>query len=326
MFSMRDCIDEIGHLQPSFVDLEKVRKERGIEPMEIFLSTIPDFFDENDCGLLDNICKLQKLIINSSKKEDFESAFEYIQVIRYLLKSFNNETARIAGNSLCLPSFSFFYFKKKHFKRSINCITTLCKQNDGLYYTFPIFHLHKIHHIMNLVDVYIAKKQYEMAGKIMKDIILYHGTGAIPGQWGEGSFEHLNTLRAMISPDHLTNTLFSPLFVSSWRHKQMREILFNDEDFIVRINAALPVESHFYTGLVSFFMAMKSFITAKVTYDISVFFSHFKGFEFDGFKLLLLKEIYVATQDECVKKDIEMIIKDKLRFKSTDEILQQLCL
>jgi hypothetical protein len=326
MFSMRDCIDEIGHLQPSFVDIEKVRKERGIEPMEIFLSTIPDFFDENDCGLLDNICKLQKLIINSSKKEDFDSAFEYMQVIRYLLKRFNNETARIAGNSLCLPSFSFFYFKKRHFKRSINCITTLCKQNDGLYCTFPIFHLHKIHHIMNLVDVYIAKKQYETAGKIMKDIILYHGTGAIPEQWGEGSFEHLNALSAIISADQLTNTLFSPLFVSSWRHRRMREVLFNDEEFIIRMNNALPEKSHFYAGLVSFFTVMKSFITAKVSYDIPVFFSRFKDFEFDGFKLLLLREIYTAAQDEYVKKDIEMIIKEKLRFKSTDEILQQLCL
>lgn len=78
ILGIKDTVTKIKNLPASFFDIKKIKAESSLEPMALFLAEIANFFDEADCGLLNNEYKLQKLIINYSKKKDFDNAFKYL--------------------------------------------------------------------------------------------------------------------------------------------------------------------------------------------------------------------------------------------------------
>lgn len=314
---MQELLDELSIIERSI--FEKVEK---IEPMADILNQLKHFYDEDSCDYLFSLVRTQKLIINYVKIGNFQQAEELIELGESILSSLRGEPL-ILGKTFLKPSIAYYFTKTGRYSEAVCQIHLMCTFNDRLTKKFPVLHLHKIHHVLNLAQVHQKSGEVSNCFKLFGDFFEYFYCFRFPKQYGEGSADMLKSLNNHVPLFDVYDRLFREYFMYMWRGKD-EEIQFLKSGYIDFLYSVSPHDESLKMFKAYFKINSALLLHDKIcTAEISRFYKSYNYYLFDPFRLLILRALFLSTSNTDYKNQILKMI-EKLNFKEPELLKQRL--
>lgn len=293
------------------------------EPMLSIIEKIDKHYDEEQCSSLRDIIKAQKLIILYSKASDFEQALEIIEVSKTILSFLKNESL-ILGKIFLYPSFAYYYKKTKNYSLSKRYINHTVKFDDLLSAKFRVLHIHKIHHVINLHQLHLEKKEFKKCAELFADIFVYSNDLILPSKYGKSGS---SLFRGQLAKNELltiVDNFSSSYFMCIWKYPEVERYFLKNKK-IKEILRASNAKSKRLQALIEFNTVQTLFIQKQVNFNLILnFFKTYTHYYFDIYKLLILKNLHSISEKQTTKNEILSIIEKKLNFKEPGVIIDKI--
>lgn len=308
--------------------LKKIKKARfekhtEQEPMLSIIKNLDNLYNLEVSDYLRDLVRCQKLIITFSKQNDFEQSMEIILISKLILKNLKNESL-ILGKIFMYPSFSFYYYKIDNLKLSRWYVNQTIKFDDLLTEKFPILHLHKLHHVINLHQLYIKKKEYKKCAKLFIEVFEYLTMNKSPLKYGIFDQKHLKNLCSLVTEESLIDNFSRSYFICIWENNEVEKHFLKS----INIKEFTKIEgsiNEYTNAFKDYNLIQNMFLINKIDYNfILIFFNRYDYYHFDTYKLLIIKKLISLTDNVNFKEILKKIISEKLNFKEPDLIINRL--
>lgn len=292
-------------------------KDSDKEPMAIIFDQLNSHFNEADCAYLIDLGRCQRLIVSYTKQCKYDEAAEIIDLAKRALRSINNE-ARALGAVFVYPSFAYYASKKSNLPLAKRYINLVVKYDDMLTYKFPVLHLHKLHHILNLNQVFLANRDYKECGSLFIDVYTYLTTYKLKSKYGKGGEIYFDKMVPDFDLSQATSRFIDEYFLCVWENPEVEAYVLKcviKEGLLEKIGPS----DMYLNAWKDLCLIQTSLLTREPNLNLVLdFFNKYDFYLFDPFRLLILKSLYPLLREPRDKAGIIQIINEKLNFKRTD--------
>lgn len=290
------------------------------EPMDLVVDKIREEYNENDFDKLQDFIKCQNLIMGLGKTEKFEDGDRVIEIAERTLKTLKGEPRQM-GNIFLYPSFAYYAKKQKKNLLAQKYITLIVENDDALTEKYPVLHLHKLQHIINLNQVFLATKDYRRCADFMASMFKYLYSYDLDAQYGIGGKEFFEALHPYYSLSDATANFMDEYFTCIWKNPKVLGFVLENESVQCML-LKNPPPDEFTSALRELWLIQKSFKNAVADYErIQLFFDKFDSYVFDPLRLLILKDIYHSLGNENDRELVMNGIMTKLNFKYPEKLI-----
>jgi hypothetical protein len=308
----------------------KPNEQNSKEPMEFILDEIKEIYGKKDYDTLKDFSRCQSLIIALGRTGKFKEGDKVILLAKKTLNSLRGEL-RTLGCIFLYPSFAYYAKKQDDLKLARKYISLVIKHNDALTPKFPILHLHKLHHTININQLLLAKGKYKECAQFMISIFSYLLTFELKSEYGIGGEYIFKQMEPEFSHSDAAARFMNEYFNCVWENPEVLNYILENKNFEKTLNETKAPET--YTSAIKdLWFIQKSFSSSDGNYNlIYSFFEKYDFYTFDPLRLLILQKIYHSLKCEDDKSLILDSMIKKLNFKYPDLLVErfsqkQLCL
>jgi hypothetical protein len=315
-------------LDDFLIELSKIKRAKfksiiSKEPMMTILEHLEDFYNESDSSSLKDLVRSQKLILIYSKNLDFSQAQEIIDLSKSILESLNGE-ALMLGKIFVYPSFAYYYKKTNNLVLSKRYVNLTIKYDDNLSHKFPVLHLHKFHHTLNLHQLLLDKREFKKCAQLFADLFIYLYEYKLDSKYGTSGEIYFQKMLPEIKVSQIMDDFSRSYFICIWEYPEV-EMFFLKDKRIKKILDDQLDKDRYLNAFVEFNILQKLFFHKKIdTTLILNFFTKYNFYHFDTYKLLILKNLLYLTDDLIAENKILAFIENKLNFKEPKFLLDRL--
>ena len=242
---------------------------------------------------------------------------------KLVLKNLQNESLTL-GKIILYPSFSYYYYKAGKLKLSRWYINKTLKFDDLLTEKFPILHLHKLHHIINLHQLYIKRQDYKKCAKLFLEVFEYLKNSKSTFKKGNFKNNYLQNLHLLVTKESLIDNFSRNYFICVWENNEVENLFLKDKiirNFIKEDDS----NNEYLNAFKDYNIIQYMFLIKNIEYDfILKFFNRYDYYHFDTYKLSIIKKLISLTNNSHFKQIFIEIINEKLNFKEPHLIIKSL--
>lgn len=285
-------------------------------PMSDLLSSLSEYFSLEEQQVLRYLIKCHNHLILSAKTGELESCEIHKKIVHYLIKQLNGE-AKVLGIVLTYPAIALYFHKIGKNKLARHYISQVIKGDDALMKKFKVMHLHKMHHISNMISSYLADSNYKAAAKTAGAILCYFSTGKLKNRYGEGSLLKLAEIFSCVNENDIILSLYSQILLPLLHNADLWMPLSRNADFALFMNAKLSNE---YMQALQLFFKIKIDLQKNVVdaEQIYFLFSYYNDYKFDILKLLVIKDVSSLAGAKAIDIMANKFVASNLNFKYPD--------
>lgn len=310
-----------------FKSLEKVKKSKFTipsksEPMEAIMENLSKHFDKNDCEYLNELSRCQRLIVLYTKKKEYDESLEIINLSKKIIEQLRND-ARMMGQIFVYPSFAYYASKRKNNRWAKRYINLTIKYDDCLSDKFPILHLHKIHHILNLNQIFISSNDNDKCANLFLDIYQYLSTYNLDPKYGMGGEKYFQKISSKFNISTTSGDFIEEYFMCLWQNPNIETVIHSNPRKKIILKKGL-LKNKNLMALKDYFIIQELFMQKTPEYNLIL--NYFKKYDFylyDPYKLLILRNLYQQTKEIANKEIILKVVSTKMNFKAPNLLIEQ---
>ncbi|WP_309842162.1 hypothetical protein [Flavobacterium sp. 2755] len=291
--------------------------------MLTIIEQLENLYDESESSFLNDLVRCQKLILIYTKNLDFSQAQEIITLSKSILGCLEGE-ALILGKIFVYPSFAYYFKKINNPALSKRYVSLTLKYDDYLSHKFPVLHLHKFHHTLNLHQLLLDRKEYKKCAQLFADLFIYLYEFKLDSKYGSSGEIYFQKMLPNITVSQIADDFSRSYFICIWEYPEVESYFLKDKR-VKKILDNREQRDRYLNAFIEFNILQKLFFSKKVdTQLILNFFNTYNFYHFDTYKLLILKNLLSYTEDLIAKNKILAFIEGKLNFKEPQFLLERL--
>lgn len=285
------------------------------------IEKIRETYHENDFDRLMDFVKCQNLIIGLGKAERFKDGDRVVEIAKKTLATLSGEPRQM-GNIFLYPSFAYYAKKQHKYLTARKYINLTIESDDALTAKYPVLHLHKLQHVINLNQIFLATNDHQKCADLMVSISKYFYSFDLDAQYGVGGKRFFEALHPHYNLEDATKNFMNEYFTCVWRNPEIIDFVLDNENLWSLLLKNPPPDAYTY-ALKELWLIQKSFRNAVDYERIYHFFDKHDFYIFDPLKLLILKEIYNSVSNEDDRALVLRGIK-KLNFKHPEILIEHI--
>ena len=304
------------------INRSKFVQPSGKEPMSKIAEQINLFYGKDECYILHELSRCQRLIIDYAKKGDFSNVEELIFIAKKALNKLKGEP-RMLGAIYLYPTFAYYASKTNKIALAKRYLSLSVKYDDILSDKFPTLHIHKLHQTDNLGKIFIYSKRYLECANLYMDIFYYLSTYKLNPKYGAGDKTYFLKMKPDFDVSSASNMFVSRYFMTVWRCPIVESYILNDKKIENMFN--VNIEDQYAKALRDTWVIQKLFLLKKPNYNLVLkFFEEYDFYLFDPLRLLILRSLSSMLMSPKEKETVINFIKTKLNFKDTTSIIKKM--
>lgn len=296
------------------------RKE---EVMTSILKRIDSVFNTDECDCLNDLVRCQKLVIHFSKELDFAQASEMVELSKSILKLLQGDSL-ILGKIFLYPSLAYYAKKNNNLGLAKRYINQTIKLDDFFTPVFPVLHIHKLHHILNLHQLLLRQQEYRKCATLFVDVFMYLYTYELAPNYGLSGKNYLNKVQSEVTLTEIMGNFAEVYFMCIWENPIVEKFFLKNKKIKNIINDTDHV-NECVNAFKDFNVLQTMFSERKIDSDLFfTFFNKYDLYIYDTYRLLLLKNLFYISESTESQNLILNEIRNKLNFKFPDKLIESI--